>query len=78
MPSIRAENLHGRTYGASTCIVAVNSKIHPGDLCPDRDPEVSDLTAYLAIRQEKERLRATHSYPENRATNRHLAHREDS
>ena len=78
MPSIRAENLHGRTYGASTCIVAVNSRIHPGDLCPDRDPNVSDLNAYLEIRKQKETLRAKHAFEDDSAKCRHLAQRADS
>lgn len=78
VPSIRAENLHGRTYGASTCIVAVNSKIHPGDLCPDRDPNVSDLNAYLEIRKQKETLRAAHVFEDTSAKCKHLSQRADS
>lgn len=67
--------MHGRTYGASTSIVAVNSKIHPGDLCPDRDPQVSDLDAYLEIRKEKETLRAAHISKDTSVKCKHLEHR---
>jgi hypothetical protein len=58
VPSIKAENLHGRTFGVNTAIVEINKKIHHGDLCPERDPSVSDLQAYLDIRKDKEKLRA--------------------
>ena len=61
--SIRAENLHGRTFGVSSAIVSMNKKISNADLCPEREPGVSDLDAYLNIRKEKETLRASHYYP---------------
>ena len=56
----------------------MNSKIHHGELCPDRDPGTSDLDAYLSIRREKEKLRASHICEDTSVKSMHLAHKLNS
>jgi hypothetical protein len=75
VPCVRAENLHGRTFGASSSIVSVNKRISKGDLCPNRPEGVSDLQAYLNIRNEKEKIRASHLNPDTGMHSRLLDHR---